>query len=163
MRYLKSLIPSLMFLAVLSSAAASVAQNAAKPRAPWHPGNHWGVGAQFSYPYAEFGDRYNNGYGLQGLFDYPLIPLLDLCASVGWNRFPGADDGAGINIWEVSFGARFALGAFFMGSEMGYFSKGDQGSIVPSMGLRYEHWEVSVRYKAVGSDTWTGLRVGYYF
>jgi len=154
---------SLTVLTVILGAGAGLAQDVQPARAPWHSGNHWGVGAQFSYPYADFGDRFANGYGLQGLFDYPLIPLIDVCASVGWNRFPGAADGDGVNIWEVSFGGRFALGAFFMGSEMAYFSEVDQGSVVPSLGLRYDHWEVSVRFKAVGDNSWTGFRTGFYF
>jgi len=143
--------------------AQNTAQNTAPARAPWHPGNFWGVGVQASLPHNDFADKFSSGYGLQGMFNYPLIPLIDLSGSVGWNHFPGADDGAGADIWEFAFGARLALGVFFMNGEVGYFSKVDETNFIPGLGLRFAHWEFAARTKAVGSNTWSGLRVGYYF
>jgi len=144
-------------------ATVAMAQTEANPRAPWHSGNYWGAGAQLSIPTSDFSNKYSNGYGLQGLFNYPLIPLIDLSGNIAWNHFPDANDGDGIDIWEFAFGGRFALGAFFMNGEMGYFSKIDEWNFVPGLGLRYDHWEFAVRIKAVGDTSWTGLRVGYYF
>ena len=150
-------------LLLIGGTTGAMAADESGVRAPWHSGNYWGVGAQLSLPYQDFADKYTTGYGLQGLYNYPLIPLLDLSASVGWNHFPREADGAGLDIWEMSFGARFALGAFFMNGETGYFSKVDDWSFIPGLGLRYDHWEVSLRTKAVGGSSWHGLRLGHYF
>ncbi len=131
--------------------------------APWHSGNYWGAGAQITLPRGVFRDDYANGFGLQGLFNYPLIALIDLSGSVGWNHFSGANDGDGIDIWELGFGGRFALGVFFMSGEMGYFSRVDEWNFVPGLGLRFDHWEFSLRTKAVHDTSWSSLRLGYYF
>ncbi len=159
----RSLTAWLVALTLVLQVSLAGAQEEAKPRAPWHPGNYWGVGTQLSIPNSDFSDRYSSGYGLQGLFNYPLIPLIDASGSVGWNRFPGAGDGDGIDIWELTLGFRFALGAFFMNGEMGHYSGVDEWSYVPGLGLRYDHWEFSLRIKAAGSNTWSGVRLGYYF
>ena len=159
----KMMVAGWVVLLLCGVASGAVAADEAKPRAPWHSGNYWGLGAQVSPPRNDFADKYSTGYGLQGMYNYPLIPLLEVSASVGWNHFPQEADGAGIDIWETSLGARFALGAFFMSGEMGYFSKVDEWSYMPGLGLRYDHWEFSLRVKAVGSNSWSGLRVGYYF
>ena len=159
----KNLTIWLTALAMLSWTTLASAQNPPDPRAPMYGGNFFGVGAQLTYPFNDFGDDHSSGYGLQGLFNYPLIPLLDLSAALGWNHFPGANDGTSIDIWEMALGCRVALGAFFMNGEMGYFSKVDQWSFLPGLGLRYDHWEIALRVKAIGSDSWSSLRLGYYF
>ncbi|MFT5316481.1 MAG: hypothetical protein ACI9UK_002327, partial [Candidatus Krumholzibacteriia bacterium] len=137
------------------------------PSAPrekaWHPGNYWGVAAQSTFPRSDFGIDYNTGYGLQGIFDYPLIPLIDLSGSIGWNRFGGKDDRPAIDIWEVALGARFAVGVFFMNGEAGYYTKVDEWNYIPGLGLRFDHWEYSLRTKVAGNSTWSTFRVGYYF
>jgi len=159
----KHLIVPLVGLMLVSGVTLALAQDEVEPRAPWHPGNYWGVGAQASFPTSYFNDKYSTGYGVHGLFNYPLVPLIDLSASVGWNHFPGSNATAATDIWEAALGTRFALGAFFMNGEMGYFSKIDEWNFIPGLGVRYDHWEISLRLKAAGSHTWTSLRLGYYF
>ncbi len=158
---------NLMLLIVLLLAGPAVAQETvpttAPDHAPWHSGKYWGAGAQWSVPRGAFADDFSSGFGVQGMFNYPLIALIDLSGSVGWNHFGGANDGDGADIWEVAFGGRFALGAFFMNGEAGYFSKVDQWNFIPGLGLRYDHWEFALRTKAVGSNAWSSLRIGYYF
>ncbi len=122
-----------------------------------------GLGIKTSFPFAEFKDKASTGWGISGLLDYPLIPLIDLTADVGYNHFSGADDGDGVDVWNAIFGGRFALGVFFMGAETGYFSYVDEWSYVPSMGLRFGRFEGSLSYKSVGGGSWTSLRAGYYF
>ena len=122
-----------------------------------------GVGLKTSFPFDDFGDRVNTGWGVAALLDYPVIPFIDATAEVGYSHFPDAGQGDGVDVWDVIFGARFALGVFFMGGETGYFSFVDEWSFVPSMGLRFGSLEGSVRFKAVGGGNWSSLRLGYYF
>lgn len=131
--------------------------------APWHPGHYWGAAVQVSVPRGVFKDRFSTGYGVQGVADYPLIPLLDLTGSAGWNHFPGANDGAGADVWEGTLGARFVLGVFFMNGEMGYYSNIDESSFVPGLGVRKDSWEFSLRTKAAGTNTWTSIRLVRFF
>jgi hypothetical protein len=151
----------LVILLTLLAAAGAAAQEAPE-RAPWHPGTYFGVGAQATFPTSDFGDKYETGFGVQGMFNYPLIPLIDLAASVGWNHFPAGQVTEAVDIWEFTAGPRFALGTFFMNGETGYFSEVDEWNFVPGLGLRFKHWEYSLRVKAA-TNSWTSLRVGYYF
>jgi len=50
-----------------------------------------------------------------------------------------------------------------MGGEGGYFTGVDEGSFVPSIGLRLGNFEFAVRWKSVGGSSWSGLRLGYFF
>lgn len=122
-----------------------------------------GVGVKTTFPYAEFKDDTKTGWGVGGIVDYPLIPLIDLTADLGYNHFPGKDDNEDVDVWNLCFGGRLALGAFFMGGETGYFSHVEEWSFVPSMGLRFNRFEGAIRYKAVGGVSWTSLRLGVYF
>lgn len=126
-------------------------------------GLSYGGAFQLTLPYADFSDRYNSGWGLHAIADYPLIPLLTLTGDLGWNHFPGAADNQGIDVWEFSVGVNFALGVFYMGGETGYYTQVEEWSWVPSLGLRFDHWNFAVRFKAVNGASWRGLRVGYYF
>lgn len=159
----RSLALGIAIMCCAVCAGTAGAQPAAEARAPWHSGNYFGVAAQTTFPRSLFDVDYQQGLGLQGLFNYPLIPLLDLSGSLGWNHFPRDGEDDGIDIWELAFGARFALGVFFMNGEVGYFSQIDQSSFIPGLGVRLEHWEFSLRSKVAGSDTWSTFRVGYYF
>jgi len=167
-----TLLGSLLFAprVVAQSASAdsvTVQETTPTPAPPrtksWHPGNYWGVGGQTTFPRSSFGINYKTGYGLQGMFNYPLIPLIDLSASVGWNHFDGEDDRPGIDIWELAFGARFAVGVFFMNGEAGYFTELEEWNYIPGLGLRFDHWEYSLRTKVAGDSIWSTFRIGYYF
>jgi hypothetical protein len=147
----------------LAGAGPVGAQETPAPRAPWHQGRYWALGAQVSYPYSDFGDGHDTGYGLQAFVDYPWVPLLDLSGGVGWNRFGGRDGGETVEVWEMAAGLRFALGAFFMNGEIGWFSGVDDTTFIPGMGLRGERWEVSIRIKAAASTSWSTVRLGWYF
>ena len=125
--------------------------------------HHFGAAAAMTYPFEEFGDNYNTGFGLHGLVDYPLISFLHLIADIGWNHFPGENSVESVDIFNLAGGAKIALGAFFMGGEVGYFTNVEEVSWIPSIGVRPGNWEVALRIKAVGSGSWTTLRVGYYF
>jgi len=122
-----------------------------------------GLALHTSFPYAEFGEEYKTGWGVSGIFDYPLIPFIDLTADVGYTRYSSDKGGDGIDVWNLVFGARFALGVFFMGGETGYFTFVEEWSYVPSMGLRFGAFEGAIRYKSVHGASWTTLRFGYYF
>ena len=122
-----------------------------------------GLGVKTSFPYAELDEKAKTGWGVVGIVDYPLIPFIDLTADLGYNHFPGEDDNPDVDVWNICFGGRFVLGAFFMGGETGYFSHVQEWSYVPSMGLRFGAFEGAIRYKAVGGASWTSLRFGYYF
>ncbi len=122
-----------------------------------------GVGLQMSFPYDELGDNYNTGWGVGALLHYPMIPLLAATAQLGWNTFPHEGREEAIEVWEISGGGRLTLGAFFMGGEVGWYDRGDEWSWVPSWGLHYTHFEASIRWRAVGRNAYTGLRVGWYF
>lgn len=122
-----------------------------------------GLGVQASFPYDELGEDNGTGWGLFATLDYPLIPLLDLTARAGRNSFPGEGDAASVDVWEISAGGRLALGAFFMGGEAGWYDRGEEWSWVPSIGLRYTRIEVSVRWRSVGRNAYTGLGAAWYF
>ncbi len=122
-----------------------------------------GVAVKTLFPYAEFGDNTGTGWGLAAIYDYPLIPLIDLTADVGYSRFTGEGGGDGIGVWNFTFGGRLVLGPFFMGGETGYFTYVEEWSYVPSMGLRFGALEGGISYKSVGGASWTQLRFGYYF
>ena len=140
-----------------------LAGNAFAKTWPGRQEKNLGLGVKTSFPYAEFGEDANTGWGVAGMVDYPLIPLLDLTADVGYNHFAGMGEKDGVDVWNFCFGGRLALGAFFMGGETGYFSHGNDWSFVPSMGLRFGQLEGAIRYKSVGANGWTSLRFGYYF
>jgi len=123
----------------------------------------FGAGLSAKYPYENFGDTYDTGYGIQAIMDYPFIPLLDLTAGIGWNHFPIANEGEAIDIWEFVGGMRFRMGVFFMSGEVGYYTKIEETSFLPGLGLRFEHFEVAMNVRAVSGGSWTGLRLGYYF
>lgn len=148
---------------VAAAIAADGGAAGSPEHAPWHSGNYWGAGVQLALPNSDFGDNFSTGYGLQAMFDYPLIPLIDVSGSLGWTRFPAEGDREAASVWGLALGCRFALGAFFMNGEVGHFSHVDEWSFIPGLGLRYDHWEGALRFKAVGDATWTGFRVGYYF
>jgi len=143
--------------------SAGEAETADSRQDQLYSGHYWGAAAQVSAPRGAFKDDFSTGYGLQGVVDYPLIPLLDLTGSLGWNHFPGVGDGGGADIWEITFGARFVLGSFFMNGEMGYFSQVDEGNFIPGLGFRSDHWELSVRTKAAGSNAWSSFRLVRFF
>jgi hypothetical protein len=50
-----------------------------------------------------------------------------------------------------------------MSGEVGYYTKVDDTSFLPGMGLRFTHLELAFNIRAVPSGSWTGLRLGYYF
>jgi len=156
------LIGLLLLLPVV--ALAQEPTSGADARQAWVDAYRWlGGGVSTSFPYTNFGDDYNTGYGLHVLVDRPVVPLLNLSADLGWNHFPGNSDRESIDVWNLIFGGRFVLGAFFMGGETGYFSKVDSWGWVPSMGVRFERMEFAVRHETAGADAWTTLRFGYYF
>jgi hypothetical protein len=124
---------------------------------------HWGLAAAQTHPFQDFNDEHNTGYGLHLILDYPVVPLLNFTADVGWNRFARADDGAALDVINLTFGGKISLGPVYIGGETGYFNKVDEWSWVPSFGVRPGNWELGLRLKATGSGTWTTLRVGYYF
>ena len=123
----------------------------------------FGAAASVNSPQKSFGEQHSTGYGLHAIMDYPFIPLLDFTADIGWNHFPGANDGAGVDVWEFAGGMRFVLGIFFMSGEVGYYTEIDETSFLPGMGLRFDRLEFSLRISAVPGGSWTGLRIGYYF
>ena len=165
-----TLLPALRRLTVVMALPAALALGATGvgaqetgDRAPWHPGTYFAAGAQFSFPYDRFADDYQTGYGLQAIFDYPWVPLLDWSASVGWNHFGAKGDNDAVDVWEAAAGLRFVLGRFFMNGEVGWFSEVDDTTFIPGLGWRTERWEISLRTKAAGSNAWTSVRFGWYF
>jgi|GEM_PF-6502389 len=147
-------------------AGAAVAQDqsgsAAAPEVgPQHA--QFGAGLSYKYTHAEFGKSYDPGWGLQALYNYPLIAALDLNANIGWNHFSGSSDSPSVNIWEFVGGIRFKLGAFFMSGDVGYYTEINSTSFQPGLGLKFDHWEVAWSVRSVPSGSWNGLRLGYYF
>lgn len=125
---------------------------------------HLGLAAALTYPFQDFGEDYDTGYGLHAMFDYPLIPLLNVTGSAGWNHFPRIEEGESLDVLNLAAGGKIALGVFYIGGEVGYFSEVEEWSWVPSMGVRLgSNWDFAVRLKATGSGSWTTLRAGCYF
>ncbi len=126
-------------------------------------GGPLGISGAVTFPFGDFGDRAQTGYGLHAMGDYPVIPLLHLAGNVGFHQFSGEGEADDLTVWEFSVGVRFVLGAFYMGGENGYFTGVEDSSYIPNFGLRLGNWEAAVRWKAVGRGSWNTLRVGYYF
>ncbi len=147
----------------LSTCAALAQEPEPGPSAPADPPPMFGAAFSLNYPYENFGEEHETGYGIHAIMIYPFIPLLDFTADIGWNRFPQADDGEAIDVWEFAGGMRFVMGVFFMSGEVGYYTEVEDTSFVPGLGLRFDRLEISLRVKAVTGGSWTGLRVGYYF
>lgn len=155
-------LASLVFMALIIPVTAGAQSNSVRDE--WLANyKHFGAAAAVTFPYQEFGDSYNTGYGLHGMVDFPLITFLNFIADVGWNNFPGENGGESADIFNFAGGAKIAIGVFFMGGEVGYFTDVDEVSWIPSIGLRFSRFEFAVRLKAVGSGSWTTLRFGYYF
>jgi len=122
-----------------------------------------GIAAAVSFPYADYDKRQDLGYGLQGLVDHPLVPLINLTGTVGWTHFPGQDDRDAVDVFLVTFGGRLVLGSFYMSGETGYFSEIEEWGWVPGFGFRFDRLELGLRYVASGKDAWTTVRAGWYF
>jgi len=163
----KKTIPAMLFCAL--ALAALVPQPARAEtnnvREQWLAQyRHLGLAGALTYPFQDFGDDYNTGYGLHAMFDYPLIPLLNVTGSAGWNHFPREKEGESLDVLNLAVGGKIALGSFYIGGEVGYFSEVEEWSWVPSMGVRLDsNWDFAVRLKATGTGSWTTLRAGYYF
>lgn len=153
---------SLVMLLALGFLVFSMGAGIAKEW-PGRETRNLGVAVKTFFPYAEYGEETDTGWGIAGIYDYPLIPLIDLTADVGYSTFSTPDGFDSVNIWNFTFGGRLVLGPFFMGGETGYFTKVEEWSYVPSMGLRFGAFEGGVSYKSVGTAAWTQLRFGYYF
>ncbi len=158
------LIPLACLLACCIFSTGTLAQEQAAPPSD-APGEtaSFGVGLSAKYRNSTYGESHDTGYGIQAFMDYPLIPLLDLTAGIGWNNFPEANEGDAVEIWEFVGGMRFRMGVFFMSGEVGYYTKIEETSFLPGLGLRFDHFEVAWNIRAVSEGSWNGLRVGYYF
>ena len=158
-----TLILTLAFCVLFAGFAQ--AQSETEPQPTWVPRTDgFGVAGMFNIPNDEFGRRTDNGFGIHGVWVKPLIPLISLTGDVGFNHFPASENGLdAVNVWEFTGGLRFEFGAFYMGGEAGYYTEIDEGSFVPSLGLRIGKFEVAGRWKAVGGSSWTGVRVTYFF
>jgi hypothetical protein len=144
--------------------AQPAAKSPADARAAWVADYRWlGAGLSASFPYAEFGDEFNTGYGAHIIVDKPLWPLINLSGDVGYTHFAGNEEHEDADIWNLLVGARLAFGAFFIGGEGGWFTEVDDLGWVPSMGVRFEKLEVGLRWITSGSNSWTTVRAGYYF
>jgi len=162
-RCFRNVIVILIVLCSLNFSGAAAQDQPATPPDPGSNSMSFGAGLTMKYPYESFGDDYKTGYGILAMMDYPFIPVLDLTASIGWNHFAEDKAGEAIDIWEFTGGMRFRLGVFFMSGEVAYYTKVDDTSFLPGLGLRFEHLEVAMNIRAVPSGSWTGWRVGYYF
>lgn len=152
----RCLLPALLACCFFS--AETLAAETAAPRKV-----NFGAGLTMKNPYENFGDQYDTGFGVEALLDYPIIPLLDLTAGIGWNHFPQGDATESVDIWEFVGGARLRLGVFFMSGEVGYYTKINEASFLPGLGLRFTHFEVAMNIRAVSGGSWTGWRLAYYF
>jgi|GEM_PF-5678554 len=148
---------TLAILLFLTAAVPASAQLQTEPQAPW------GLAGGVSWPFGDFSTRYETGYGLHGIGDYTLLPILHLTGNVGFHYFNGKNVFEDLTVWEFAVGARFVLGAFYMGGESGYYTEVDEGSFVPNVGVRLKDWDIGMRWKSVGGQSWRTLRVGYYF
>jgi len=146
------------------AAAQPATKSPAEARAAWVDDYRWlGAGLSVSFPYAEFGDKFNTGYGAHIIVDKPLWPLINLSGDLGYTHFAGNEEHESADIWNLLIGARLAFGAFFIGGEGGWFTEVDDLGWVPSMGVRFEKVEFELRWVTSGSNSWTTLRAGYYF
>jgi len=162
-RYIR-IIPFVCLLACcVFPPGASAQEQDAPPPDPTGGSASFGADLSAKYPYQNFGDSHDTGFGIHAIMDYPFIPLLDLTAHIGWNHFPEANDGETIDIWEFVGGMRFRMGIFFMSGEVGYYTKIEETSFLPGLGLRFDHFEVAMNVRAVSGGSWTGIRLGYYF
>ncbi len=157
------LLPIIIVFTILLSCTFATAQTQTAKRTAADREHIFGAAGMLSFPYGEFGEKYDTGYGLHVMVDYPWISILNLTADLGWNHFPDGNDKQGVDVWEGSLGCKLAFGWFFMGGEAGYYTQVRDWSFVPTWGLKFGQFEFSMRTKAVGGGSWSGMRVGWYF
>ena len=144
--------------------AQPATKSPAEAREAWIADYRWlGAALSASFPYAEFGDDYNTGYGVHAIVDKPLWPLINLSGDIGYTHFAGNEEQESVDIWNLLVGGRFVFGAFFIGAEGGWLTEVDDLGWVPSMGCRFDKLEFAFRWVTSGPDAWTTLRAGYYF
>jgi hypothetical protein len=155
---------ALAVVAALAAIALPPGNLHAQEGAAWHPRNEgFAAGLVANIPNADFGRRSQTGFGIQGFYVRPLLPLVTVTASAGYNRFPGEGELPAADVWSFTGGLRFEFGAFYMSGEGGYYTEIDEGGFVPGIGLHLGRFEAAARWKASGNSTWTSLRLGYYF
>lgn len=152
-----------IILSALFSYTFATAQTQTAKRTAADREHIFGVAGMMSFPYGDFQDNYDHGFGLHGMLDYPFVSILNLTADVGYNRFAHANNGNDITVMEYSVGSKLVFGWFYMGGETGYYSKVNDWSFIPTWGLKFGQFEFSMRIKAVGGGSWTGIRAGWYF
>jgi len=162
-RFSRFLGLTFILVCFLFPTGALAQEQAEPPQDPTEGSASFGLGLTGKYRQETYGDSYDPGYGIQAFMDYPFIPLLDLTAGIGFNHFSSDDDREEVDIWEFTGGMRFRMGVFFMSGEIGYYTKIDETSFLPGLGLRFDHFEIAWNVRAVSNGSWTGLRLGYYF
>ena len=141
-----------------------------------------GIGVDFGFPMASFGEDATYGLGGSLLYQQPAASNLNITVSVGYLRFNGKQTIGTLKYRQsyipVKGGAKYFLGQnFYGGAEIGAilpatsgnkialaygpnlgleFPVSDKGSI--DFGVRYEGW-----LRTSGSESFVGLRAGYNF
>jgi len=131
-----------------------------------------GVGLGFRAPTGDFGDLYDGGFGANVVMEFPLAPTISAYGDVGYTTFYGQDlviDGTtatavdDIDVWGFSAGAKFGIGGFYLGGEVGYFTEIDETGLSPLVGMGLGPLDISARYKITGDANWIDLRASISF
>ncbi len=118
-----------------------------------------GARAKLLLPTGDFNDVATTGWGLAGTGDFTIIPLLKLRGEIGYNQFDAEDeavwDGEPIDkfdIWSFMIGARLQLPVIYLSLDGAYYTKIDEFSLLPGLGLRFLFLDVGGRYKWTGEN-----------
>ena len=139
-------------------------------------GTSIGVGANLSFPAADFGDLVATGYGVTGMVKFGLVPLIDVTGGLEYIKFSSKDltiatvtgeaDGSA---WGWMIGGRVNVAPFVYGGlELGTYtfnttvlsidSDVTRGFVGPLVGVAFSPFDVSARYVASGDFSFWNLR-----
>ncbi len=118
-----------------------------------------GARGKILLPTGDFNDVAKTGWGLAATGDFTIIPLIKLRGEVGYNQFD-AENGASwdgepidrFDIWSFLIGARLQLPILYLSLDGGYYTKIDEFSLLPGLGLRFLFLDVGGRYKWTGEN-----------
>ncbi|MEJ2482156.1 MAG: hypothetical protein P8049_03310 [Gemmatimonadota bacterium] len=118
-----------------------------------------GARGKLLLPTGDFNDVAKTGWGLAATGDFTIIPLVKLRGEIGYNQFDAEDEAVWddesidrFDIWSFLVGARLQLPVIYLSLDGAYYTKLDEVSLLPGLGLRFLFLDVGARYKWTGEN-----------
>jgi hypothetical protein len=118
-----------------------------------------GARGKLLLPTGDFNKVAKTGWGLAATGDFTIIPLVKLRGEIGYNQFDAEDEAVWddesidrFDIWSFLVGARLQLPVIYLSLDGAYYTKLDEVSLLPGLGLRFLFLDVGARYKWTGEN-----------